>query len=339
MNIAFITGITGQDGSYLSEFLLEKGYIVCGIVRRHSTTKNTYRIDKILNELNLFYGDITDSLSLYDIFDKILTKYPNYERFEVYHLAAQSHVKVSFEMPEYTTDVDALGTLRLLDVLIKKIPNDKCRFYQASTSELYGDVLEVPQSETTPFNPQSPYAVAKLYSYWIVKNYRKSYHMFASNGILFNHTSPRRGETFVCYKIARGVQRIMDGTLDVLELGNLNAQRDLGHAKEYVEGMWKILQHYEPGEFVLATGKMYSVRQLVEFAFEIHGKTVFWEGQGKDEKGFVDGRVICRVNERYYRPAEVEELKGDARKAKRELGWSTTISIKEILKEIMTKKE
>lgn len=337
MNIAFITGISGQDGSYLSQFLLEKGYVVCGLVRRHSTIFGTYRIDRILKDLDLFYGDMTDSLGLCDVFDKILAKYPNYQRFEIYNLAAQSHVKVSFEVPEYTADVDAIGTLRLLDVVLKKIPKEKIRFYQASTSELYGEVLEEPQSETTPFNPQSPYAVAKLYAFWTVKQYRKAYGIFASNGILFNHTSPRRGETFVCHKIARGVQRIMEGRLDVLELGNLDAQRDLGHARDYVEGMWRILQHHQPDEFVLATGKMYSVRQLVEFAFEIYGKHITWDGEGKHEKGLLDGRIVCQVNERYYRPAEVEKLLGDASKAKTELGWSTNVSVQDILREIMGK--
>lgn len=336
MNIAFITGIAGQDGSYLSELLLQKGYKVYGLLRRHSTTRGTYRIDSILDQLHLFYGDLSDSLGLERIFVKILSQLTDgYDRFEVYNLGAQSHVKVSFEIPDYTSDVDALGTLRLLDIVTRLIPKEKLRFYQASTSELYGDVLEVPQNENTPFNPQSPYATAKLYSYWIVKNYRLSYDIFASNGILFNHTSPRRGETFVCYKIASGVKKIMEGSLNFLELGNLNAKRDLGHAKDYVHGMWQILQNDHPDEFVLATGKMYSVRELVEFCFQHFGKEIQWRGSGKDEEGFVDNRKVCCVHERYFRPLEVEQLQGDATKARRKLGWTPTVTIQEILKEII----
>lgn len=332
--IALITGITGQDGSYLAELLLEKGYVVYGIIRRHSSI-HTERIDHIYKRLRLIYGDMTDQVSLQNVFSTIFGEQGrDFERMEVYNLAAQSHVKVSFEVPEYTGQVDAMGTLRLLETIIKTGLSEKIRFYQASTSELYGDVLETPQRETTPFNPQSPYAVAKLYGFWIVKNYRKSYGMFACNGILFNHTSPRRGETFVGRKISMAVATINAGKQEVITLGNLNAKRDFGHAKDYVEGMWRMLQQEKPVDYVLATGKTYSVREVVQMCFDTFGKKVEWEGEGVDEIGKVDGVVRVRVSPKYFRPAEVEFLLGDSTKARAELGWKPEYTTPEIFREM-----
>ena len=326
--VALITGITGQDGSYLAELLLEKGYEVHGIVRRASLI-NTHRIDHIYDRIKLHYGDLTDSTNLVRVIQQVQ---PN----EIYNLGAQSHVKVSFEMPEYTGDVDALGTLRILEAVRLLGMEDRVRIYQASTSELYGLVQEVPQKETTPFYPRSPYGVAKLYGYWIVKNYRESYGLHASSGILFNHESPRRGETFVTRKITRGLSRISVGEQDVLSLGNLDARRDWGHAKDYVEAMWLMLQQDEPEDFVIATGIQYSVRDFVEEAAPYFGINIVWQGEGLDEIG-VDkntGRTVINVNPKYFRPAEVETLLGYATKAKEKLGWEPKISFKQLVEDM-----
>ena len=323
---ALITGITGQDGSYLAEFLLEKGYEVHGIVRRSSMI-NTHRIDHIYDRIHLHYGDMTDSGNIISLVQKIK---PN----EIYNLAAMSHVKVSFEMPEYTGEVDALGTLRILDAI--RLLDHECKFYQASTSELYGLVQEVPQNEKTPFYPRSPYGCAKLYSYWITKNYREAYGIHASNGILFNHESQRRGETFVTRKITMGLSRISSGLQHELVLGNLDAKRDWGHAKDYVRGMWMIAQHDTPDDFVLATGKMYSVKEFVEHAAEYFGFSIRWRGEGLEEVGYCPamGRDIIRVSDKYYRPTEVEQLLGDATKAKEVLGWEPELSFKDLVEDM-----
>lgn len=333
--IALITGITGQDGSYLAELLLEKNYIVYGIMRRHSSI-HSERINHIFSKLNLMYGDMTDQVSLQNIFNTIFIEHgSNFERLEVYNLAAQSHVKVSFEVPEYTAQVDAIGTLRLLETIIKSGQKDKIRMYQASTSELFGKVLETPQNESTPFNPQSPYAIAKLYGFWTVKNYRECYGMFACNGILFNHTSPRRGETFVCRKITRGVAAIMSGKQNVLELGNLNSMRDIGHAKDYVYGMWLMLQNDTPTDYVLSMGETFSIRQLIEMCFQVYGKTIEWRGSGVDEVGCVDGKTVVCVSSKFFRPAEVDLLLGDSSRARNELGWSPKYNTKKTLEEMV----
>ena len=323
---ALITGITGQDGSYLAELLLEKGYEVHGIVRRSSLI-NTHRIDHIYDRIQLHYGDLTDSGSIISLVQKIKPD-------EVYNLAAMSHVKVSFEMPEYTGEVDALGTLRILDAI--RLLDHECRFYQASTSELYGLVQEVPQNEKTPFYPRSPYGCAKLYSYWITKNYREAYGIHASNGILFNHESQRRGETFVTRKITMGLSRISSGLQHDLVLGNLDAKRDWGHAKDYVRRMWMIAQHEKPDDFVLATGKMYSVKEFVEHAAEYFGFSIRWRGEGLEEVGYCPamGRDIIRVSDKYYRPTEVEQLLGDATKAKEVLGWEPELSFKDLVEDM-----
>lgn len=334
--IALITGITGQDGSYLAEFLLQKNYQVWGIIRRASNI-NTQRIDHIFSQLTLRYGDLTDYSNLSTIISEIINKNPNLDRLEIYNLAAMSHVKVSFEMPEYTGNVDGIGTLRLLEIIKDSKIKDKIRFYQASTSELYGKVQEVPQTETTLFYPRSPYGVAKLYAFWITKNYRESYNIFACNGILFNHESPRRGPTFVTRKITRGIGMIIRKETDRLILGNLDAKRDWGHAKDYVEGMWKMLQVDVPNDYVLATGKMYSVRTFVEKAFAYNGFDIKWKGKGTDEIGYdsISGKELIFISEKYYRPSEVEELCGCADKAKEELGWEPTISFDELVKEMV----
>jgi GDPmannose 4,6-dehydratase len=333
--ISLITGITGQDGSYLAELLLEKNYIVYGMIRRHSSI-HTERINHIYSKLHLIYGDMTDQSSLQNVFNTILNQQgKDFECLEIYNLAAQSHVKVSFEVPEYTGQVDALGTLRLLETIRNSDVKDKIKFYQASTSELYGKVLETPQNENTEFNPQSPYAIAKLYGYWIVKNYRQSYNLFACNGILFNHTSERRGETFVCRKITKAVAAIEAGKLDCLHLGNLNSKRDIGHAKDYVYGMWLMLQHNVPVDYVLSTGETYSIRELVQLAFNVYGKTIEWRGEGLEEKGFIGTNVVVRVNPKYFRPAEVDLLLGNSTKARNELGWNPSYSIKEIITEMV----
>jgi len=330
MKTALITGITGQDGSYLAELLIEKGYMVHGIVRRASLI-NTHRIDHIFDhpQMKLHYGDLTDAGNLIHVIQKCKPD-------EIYNLAAQSHVKVSFELPEYTGNVDGLGTLRILEAVRILEMEDKVRIYQASTSELYGLVQEVPQKETTPFYPRSPYGVAKLYAYWITKNYRESYGMYACTGILFNHESPRRGETFVTRKITRGLSKISCGLQDVLYLGNLNAKRDWGHAKDYAEAMWLMLQQDSPEDYVIATGHQYSVREFVEKSADYFGMDIEWQGEGLEEIG-VDkstGRVVIRVDDKYFRPAEVESLLGDATKAKEQLGWEPKISFDELVEDM-----
>jgi GDPmannose 4,6-dehydratase len=328
MKVALITGITGQDGSYLAELLLETGYEVHGIVRRSSLI-NTHRIDPIYNDIKLHYGDMTDAGSIIQIIQKVKPD-------EIYNLAAQSHVKVSFELPEYTGTVDGLGTLRILDAIRILGMENNVRIYQASTSELYGKVQEVPQTETTPFYPRSPYGVAKLYGYWIVKNYREAYGLHASSGILFNHESPRRGETFVTRKITQGLSRISVGVQDVLYLGNLDAKRDWGHAKDYVEAMWLMLQQDEPDDYVIATGEQHSVREFVELAAPLFGLNIEWIGEGLDEKGVdkITGRSIIEVSKKYFRPTEVDSLLGDASKAKEKLGWEPKTTFKQLVEDM-----
>lgn len=326
---ALITGITGQDGSYLAEFLLEKGYEVHGILRR-SSSFNTSRIDHIFDKVNLHYGDLVDSSNLASIMAKVKPD-------EVYNLAAQSHVKVSFEEPEYTAQADGVGTLRLLEAIRTVGLEKTTRFYQASTSELYGMVQEVPQKETTPFYPRSPYAVAKLYAYWIVVNYREAYEMFASNGILFNHESPRRGGTFVTKKVTSNVAQVMKGSRQRILLGNLDSKRDWGHANDYVRMMWMMLQCEKPDDFVVATNKQYSVRDLVTLCFEMVGRPVVWRGAGLQEEGVDEktGDVLVQVSEKYFRPTEVETLLGNPAKAAAKLGWKPEISFKELIYEML----
>ncbi len=326
---ALITGITGQDGGYLADLLLEKGYEVTAIMRRNAGN-DVSRIEHLLenNNLDLRYGDLTDSSSLQNLFNHI--------RFdEVYNLAAQSHVRVSFDIPEYTGDVNALGTVRLLEAIRNSGAIEYTKFYQASTSELYGKVVETPQNEETPFYPRSPYGVAKLYSYWIVKNYRESYGLHASNGILFNHESPWRGDDFVTQKIIKGVADIYKGKKEKISLGNLNAQRDWGHAKDYVYGMWQMLQHPVGDDYVLATGELNSVRSLVETAFTKIGIELKWEGEGLNEVGVNDGKVLVDINPKFYRPAEVELLLGDSSKAEILLGWQPKYTFKQMIDEMM----
>jgi len=346
MKKALITGITGQDGSYLAELLLEKGYEVHGIKRRASSF-NTQRIDHLYQDphvenknLILHYGDLTDSSNLTRILQEVKPD-------EVYNLGAQSHVAVSFESPEYTADVDALGTLRLLEAIRLLGLEKKTKFYQASTSELFGEVQEIPQKETTPFYPRSPYAVAKMYAYWIVVNYRESYGMYACNGILFNHESPRRGETFVTRKITRGLANIAQGLEKCLFMGNMDALRDWGHAKDYVRMQWMMLQQDKPDDFVIATGVQYSVRQFIEWSAKELGVSVRFEGKGLEEKAIVDsiegdkapalnvGDVIVQIDPRYFRPAEVETLLGDPSKAKKILGWTPEITVQEMCEEMV----
>ena len=316
MKKALITGITGQDGSFLAELLLEKGYEVHGLVRRASLP-NTDRISHLLGRIVLHDGDLTDSGSILAVMKKV-------EPDEVYNLAAQSHVKVSFDEPEYTGNVDALGALRILEAIHVLGLEKKTRFYQASTSELYGKVEEVPQRETTPFHPYSPYAIAKQYAYWTVKEYREAYGIFAANGILFNHESERRGEDFVTRKITRAAGRIAEGLQDVLELGNLDSRRDWGYAKDYVECMWLILQQDEPDDFVAATGVQHTVREFTTLAFQTNGIRLRWEGRGQNEQGIDEetGKILVRVNPAWYRPTDVDNLIGDATKAKTVLGWN-----------------
>lgn len=334
--VALITGVTGQDGAYLAELLLEKGYIVHGIKRR-SSLFNTDRIDHLYNDRHekgvkffLHYGDLTDSTNL---IRNIQETQPD----EIYNLAAQSHVKVSFESAEYTANSDALGTLRMLEAIRILGLEKKTRFYQASTSELYGKVQEIPQTEKTPFYPRSPYGVAKLYGFWIVKNYREAYNMYACNGILFNHESPLRGETFVTRKITRAAARIKLGLQEKLYLGNLNAKRDWGHAKDYVYGMWLMLQQENADDYVLATGKTFAVREFVTWAFEEAGIELTWEGENENEKGInkANGEILVEVDPTYYRPTEVDLLVGDATKAKTELGWQPKVEARELCKEMV----
>jgi GDPmannose 4,6-dehydratase len=323
---ALITGITGQDGSYLAEFLLERGYEVHGIIRRSSLI-NTDRIDHIFEKINLHYGDVVDGSSITSLIREI-------QPDEIYNLAAQSHVAVSFEIPEYTANVDALGTLKILEAIrtLKK----SCKFYQASTSELYGKVQEMPQNENTPFYPRSPYGVAKLYGYWITKNYRESYDLFACTGILFNHESPRRGETFVSRKVVRALNAIKNGKQDKLRLGNLNAMRDWGHAKDFVEAMWLMLQQDTPKDYVIATGKQYSVRQLVEECAPYFGMNIVWNGSGVNEVGIDTNtnKVVVVVDKKYFRPAEVDTLLGDSSLARNELGWISKYSFQDLIREM-----
>ena len=326
--VALITGITGQDGSYLAELLLELKYEVHGIVRRSSLI-NTHRIDKIYNDIHLHYGDLTDATNMISVIQKI-------QPDEIYNLGAQSHVKVSFELPEYTGQVDGLGTLRVLEAVRLLGMEKKTRIYQASTSELYGLVQETPQTETTPFYPRSPYGVAKLYGYWIIKNYREAYNMHCSSGILFNHESPRRGETFVTRKITQGLSRISVGLQDCLYLGNLDAKRDWGHAKDFVEAMYLMLQQDEPDDYVIEPGEQNSVREFVEEAAPIFGMKIEWMGEGLDEVGYDwnTKRTVIRVKERYFRPAEVESLLGDPTKAKEKLGWEQTTTFKQLVEDM-----
>ena len=335
--IALITGITGQDGAYLAELLLNKNYEVHGIKRRASSF-NTSRIDHLYKDkhkedVNFFlhYGDLTDSTNLIRIIQEV-------QPHEIYNLGAQSHVKVSFEVPEYTANSDAIGTLRILEAIrILKMEN-KVKFYQASTSELYGKAQEVPQTETTPFYPRSPYGVAKLYAFWIVKNYREAYGMFACNGILFNHESPLRGETFVTRKITRAASKIKLGLQEKLYLGNLNAQRDWGHAKDYVDGMWRMLQHEKPEDFVLATGKTTTIREFCNLSFKELGIEIKWEGEGENEVGIdqSSNKVIISIDNNYYRPTEVDLLIGDASKAKKLLSWTPKYDLESLVKEMVT---
>jgi GDPmannose 4,6-dehydratase len=334
--IALITGVSGQDGAYLAELLLNKGYVVHGIKRR-SSTFNTGRIDHLYRDLHepdvrfkLHYGDLTDGTNLIRIIQEV-------QPTEIYNLAAQSHVQVSFEAAEYTANADAIGTLRLLEAIRILGLEKQVRFYQASTSEMFGKVREVPQSETTPFYPRSPYGAAKVYAYWITVNYREAYGMHASNGILFNHESPFRGETFVTRKITRGVAAIAHGLQSQLFLGNLDATRDWGHARDYVEGMWLMLQQDEPDDYVLATGESHSVREFIEAAFAHVGRHIEWRGEGVEEIGMDKGskQPLVSIDPRYFRPTEVEQLLGDPAKAKRKLGWSHRIGFKELVAEMM----
>jgi GDPmannose 4,6-dehydratase len=339
MKVALITGIAGQDGSYLAEFLLEKQYDVWGIVRRTSDI-NTNRIDHLFDDPKLFikYGDLTDGSNLLNILYQIKEQYnEQLDVLEIYNLAAMSHVKVSFEIPEYVADADGTGVLKLLEAVRSSGIMEKVRFYQASTSELYGLVQEVPQTEKTPFYPRSPYGVAKLYGFWITKNYRESYNMFACNGILFNHESPRRGPTFVTRKITRGLNMILTGKSDKLVLGNINAKRDWGHAKDYVEGMWRILQAEKPDDFVLSTNEFHSVREFIEMSFALKGFDIKWKGTGINEIGYDEktGRELIFISEKYFRPSEVEELLGDSTKARNLLNWKPKYSFEELVKEMV----
>ena len=338
MKIGLITGITGQDGSYLAELLLEKNYKVWGIIRRASDI-NTHRIEHLYKneDLILRYGDMTDAANLLMILSEIKNTYTSMERLEIYNLAAMSHVKVSFEMPIYTGQADGIGVLNMLEAIRSNGLIEKTRFYQASTSELYGKVQEVPQTETTPFYPRSPYGVAKLYGFWITKNYRESYNMFACNGILFNHESPRRGPTFVTRKITRGLNMILTGERDKLVMGNINSKRDWGHAKDYCEGMWLMLQNDKPDDYVLSTNEFHSVREFIEKAFCLKGFNIKWKGEGLNEIGYDEktGKELIFISERYFRPAEVEELLGDSTKARSILGWKNKYSFDQLVKEMV----
>jgi len=336
--VSFITGITGQDGSYLAELLLNKGYFVHGLIRRSSLI-NTNRIDHIFKNKNLklHYGDMTDGACLYSCLSQIKKTYTDMKVLEIYNLAAQSHVKVSFEMPEFTADTDAFGVLKLLEAIRSNDLIDIVRFYQASTSELYGLVQETPQSETTPFYPRSPYGVAKLYAYWIVKNYREAYGIYACNGILFNHESERRAHNFVTRKITIGLGKILSSESDRLVMGNIDSLRDWGHAQDYVEGMWRILQQDKPDDFVLATGEMHSVRKFIEKSFALRGLNIKWKGFGLDEIGYdeISGRELIFISEKYFRPSEVDLLIGNPSKANNILGWRPSISFDELVQRMV----
>lgn len=328
---ALITGITGQDGSYLAELLLEKGYDVHGIVRRASLI-NTHRIDHIYDKIALHYGDLSDSTNIIRIIQQT-------QPDEIYNLGAMSHVKVSFDVPEYVADIDGVGTLRVLEAVRLLGMIDKTKIYQASTSELYGKVREVPQTEETPFYPRSPYGVAKMYGYWITKNYREAYDMFACTGVLFNHESPRRGETFVTRKITMGLNKILTGETDRLTLGNLDSKRDWGHAKDYVEGMWRMLQVDTPDDYVLSTNEFHSVREFVEKSFALKGFDIKWKGSGIEEIGYDEntGKEMIYVSEKYFRPTEVDELLGDSTKAREKLGWKPEITFDQLVAEMVEK--
>lgn len=338
--IALVTGITGQDGSYLAEFLLDKKYDVWGVIRRCSQI-NTQRIEHLYSNsaLILRYGDLSDSNNILKIMGEIKETYPDLERLEIYNLGAMSHVKVSFDMPAYCADVNGKGTLLLLDAIRTLALEKKVRFYQASTSELYGKVVEMPQNEETPFYPRSPYGVSKLYAYWIVKNYREAYGLYACNGILFNHESPRRGPTFITRKITRGLQMILTGERDRLIVGNLDAKRDWGHAKDYIRGMWLMLQQDSAEDYVLASGKMNSVREFIEISFALRGFEIGWKGEGIQEIGYdkKTGRELIFCSEKYFRPTEVDVLCGDASKAGNELGWKPEYSFADLVKEMVEK--
>ena len=339
MKLAIITGINGQDGSYLTELLLEKNYVIWGLIRRSSNI-NTHRLEHLLSDkktLILKYFDSTDSSIFSIILHNIENTYSNIEVLEIYNMAAMSHVKVSFELPEYTANVDGLGVLRILEAIKESKLKNLIKFYQASTSELYGKVQEVPQSEKTPFYPRSPYGVAKLYGYWITKNYRESYNIFAANGILFNHESSRRGYNFVTRKITLGLSKILSGEEDKLIMGNIDSIRDWGHAKDYVEGMWRILQSDTPNDYVLSSNEKHSVREFIEKAFSLKGINILWKGSGLNEIGYdgKTGRELIFISEKYYRPSEVDILIGDSTKARKELGWYPKISFDELIKEMV----
>ena len=339
VKLAFITGITGQDGSYLAELLIEKGYKIYGIVRRTSLVYTHTRLDHIRDNLILEYGDLTDGSSLTNIIHKIISENCEFEVLEIYNLAAQSHVKISFEIPEYTSLVDGIGTLKLLEA-IRSLPSNiqkKIRFYQAGTSEMYGAVLETPQKETTPFNPQSPYACAKVYSHYLVKNYREGYGMYACNGILFNHESPRRGANFVTAKIVNGIKDIMTGKLDCLHLGNIHSMRDWGHSKDYVYGMWLMLQQSEPDDYVLATGRTITVKEFIERSFKLVNVDIDWEGTGLDEVGINKNtkQIVVKIDKKYFRPCEVELLLGDSTKAREKLGWTLNYDLDRLIEDMM----
>jgi GDPmannose 4,6-dehydratase len=343
--IAFITGITGQDGSYLAELLTEKGYKVYGIVRRTSLLYSHTRLDHIRDKLILEYGDLSDGSSLTNYITKMTRENEGFEVFEIYNMAAQSHVQISFEIPEYTSLIDGLGTLKMLEA-IRTLPPDvikKTKFYQAGTSEMFGAVLEKPQKETTPFNPQSPYACAKVYSHFLVNNYRDAYDLFACNGILFNHESPRRGENFVTMKVVNGVKKIVEQEREnksdyVLKLGNIDSKRDWGHSKDYVYGMWLMLQQDKSDNYVLATGETYTVRDFIERCFAKVGKEIEWSGEGVDEVGRekMTGKILIKIDEKYFRPCEVDFLLGDATKAETELGWTREYDLDKLIDDMMS---
>tara|TARA_B100000795_G_scaffold268030_1_gene254129 strand:+ start:1790 stop:2809 length:1020 start_codon:yes stop_codon:yes gene_type:complete len=338
MKIAFITGITGQDGSYLTELLLSKNYKIYGIIRRTSLF-NTTRIDTVRDKITLRYGDLTDGAGLSNYINEIARENENVDTFEIYNLAAQSHVKISFEIPEYTVDVDGVGVMKLLEIIrtLPKNIRNKIKFYQAGTSEMYGKVLEVPQSEKTPFNPVSPYGAAKLYAHHIVKIYREGYNLFAVNGILFNHESPRRGKNFVTAKIVNGVKEICEGKRECIELGNLDSKRDWGHSKDYVYGMWLMLQQNKPDDYVLATGKTYLIREFVERSFNYRNFTLTWHGKGVEEYAEdQNGIVRVKVNPKYYRPCEVDLLLGDPSKAEQILGWTRNYDLVSLIEDMFT---
>lgn len=340
VNIAFITGITGQDGSYLAELLIDKGYAVYGIVRRTSLLYSHTRLQHIRHKLHLDYGDMSDGSSLTNYITKITRENEGFGVFEIYNLAAQSHVKISFDIPEYTSVIDGLGTLKLLEA-IRTLPDEvkaKTKFYQAGTSEMFGEVLEKPQKETTPFNPQSPYACAKVYSHYLVNNYRDAYGLFACNGILFNHESARRGENFVTMKVVNGVKKIIEPNSDhFLTLGNIDSKRDWGHSKDYVYGMWLMLQQDKPNNYVLATGETYTVREFIERCFAKVGMDIVWSGKGVDEVGTdkSTGKLLVKIDQKYFRPCEVEFLLGDATKAETELGWTREYDLDKLIDDMM----